>query len=95
MKVFLVALEEKENDGTKTYNDVMNGVYIDWDGDISMGRYGYDTENEIDVIIMHSIVSVFALCKNGYVDKDELYKLNAVATRFGGKYAKSPYRRHT
>ena len=88
MKVFLAALEAKENDGTKTYNDVMNGVYIDWDGDISTGQDGYDTENEIDVIMMHGMVPVFVSCKNGYVDRDELYKLNAVATRFGGKYAK-------
>ena len=88
MKVFLAALEAQENDGTKTYNDVMNGVYIDWDGDISTDQNGYDTENEIDVIMMHGMVPVFVSCKNGYVDKDELYKLNAVATRFGGKYAK-------
>lgn len=88
MKVFLAALEAQENDGTKTYNDVMNGVYIDWDGDISTDQDGYDTENEIDVIMMHGMVPVFISCKNGCVDKDELYKLNAVATRFGGKYAK-------
>ena len=88
MKVFLAALEAHENDGTKTYNDVMNGVYIDWDGDISTDQDGYDTENEIDVMMMHGMVPVFVSCKNGYIDKDELYKLNAVATRFGGKYAK-------
>ena len=88
MKVFLAALEATENDGTKTYNDVMNGVCIDWDGDVRADRDGYDTENEIDVLMMHGMVPVFVSCKNGYVDKDELYKLHAVATRFGGKYAK-------
>ena len=31
---------------------------------------------------------VFISCKNGVVDADELYKLNTVALRFGGKYAK-------
>ena len=79
MKVFLAALEAKEDNGTLTYNDVMNGVYIDWDGDISTDQDGYDTENEIDVMMMHGMVPVFVSCKNGYVDKDELYKLHAVA----------------
>ena len=31
---------------------------------------------------------VFISCKNGIVTSDELYKLDAVADRFGGKYAK-------
>lgn len=88
MKVFLAALDAREKDGSKTYNDVMNGVFIDWDGDIGADRQSYDTENEIDVVMMHGMVPVFVSCKNGYIDKDELYKLNAVATRFGGKYAK-------
>lgn len=88
MKVFLAALDIQEKDGSKTYNDVMNGVFIDWDGDINTDQYSFDTENEIDVMMMHGMVPVFVSCKNGYIDKDELYKLNAVATRFGGKYAK-------
>ena len=37
---------------------------------------------------MHGIVPVFVSCKNGNVDKHEVYKLNAVAERFGEKYAK-------
>ena len=88
MRVFLAALEAQESDGSKTYNDAMNGVCIDWDGNISHDQSGYDTENEIDVIMMHGMVPVFVSCKNGCVDKEELYKLNAVATRFGGKYVK-------
>ena len=88
MKVYLAALEAKEKDGSDTYNDVMNGVFIDWDGDIHTNPKEYDTENEIDVIMMHGMVPVFVSCKNGYIEKDELYKLNTVATRFGGKYAK-------
>ena len=88
MKVFLAALEATETDGTVTYNDVMNGVFIDWDGEIHTDRQSYDTENEIDVIMMHGMVPVFVSCKNGNIEKEELYKLNSVATRFGGKYAK-------
>ena len=37
---------------------------------------------------MHGLVPVFISCKNGSVDSGELYKLNTVAERFGGKYAK-------
>lgn len=72
------------------YHDVMNGVVIDWDGDIHECGVedNFDTRNEIDVLMMHHFVPIFVSCKNGYVDMEELYKLNTVATRFGGKYAK-------
>lgn len=88
MKIYVSALRSCEKDGSYTYNDVMNGVYIDWDGDIHTEQEGHDTENEIDVMMMHGMVPVFVSCKNGYIDMDELYKLNTVASRFGGKYAK-------
>lgn len=88
MKVYLVALEAREKDGRATYNDVMNGVYIDWDGEIHDEPYKYDTKNEIDVIMMRGMVPIFVSCKNGYIDMEELYKLTAVADRFGGKYSK-------
>lgn len=88
MKVYLAALEASEKDGSRTYNYVMNGVFIDWDGDIHTNKKEYDTENEIDVMMMHGMVPVFVSCKNGFIEKDELYKLNTVTNRFGGKYAK-------
>ena len=47
-----------------------------------------DTENESDGVMMRGMVPVFISCKNGYIDREELYKLNVVANRFGGKYAK-------
>jgi hypothetical protein len=37
---------------------------------------------------MHGVVPVFVSCKNGQVTPEELYKLNTVAERFGGRYAK-------
>lgn len=87
MKVYLYALEAKQEDGvTSLYNDVVNGVYIDWDGE--MAKNGVDTENEIDVMLMCGMIPVFISCKNGKVTTEELYKLNTVASRFGGKYAK-------
>lgn len=84
MKVFLASKNLSEIDGSPVYNDAVNGVVIDWDGK-SEDR---DTENEIDVMLMHGVVPVFISCKNGCVGTDELYKLNTVAERFGGKYAK-------
>lgn len=70
-------------------NDVMNGVEIDWDGeDVGNDKLNANTMNEIDVLLMHDMVPVFVSCKNGAVKAEELYKLNTVAERFGGKYAK-------
>ena len=91
MKVFAAASDAYEDDGSKTYNDVMTGVVIDWDGELHPepgNTNEYDTENEIDVMMMHGMVPVFVSCKNGGTDADELYKLQSVAARFGGKYAK-------
>ena len=88
MVVYLFALRSIDKYKRAVYNDVMTGVYIDWDGDIHTEQDGFDTENEIDVMMMHGTVPVFISCKNGKVEIDELYKLNAVATKFGGKYAR-------
>ena len=72
-----------------TYNDVMSGVHIDWDGQIGSNQGDdSDTKNEIDVIAMHGVVPLFISCKNGRVEDDELYKLETVANRFGGIHSK-------
>ena len=84
MKIFASALKTVGKDGALTYGDVETGVCIDWDGETK----GVDTENEIDVMMMHGMIPVFVSCKNGFVETDELYKLNTVAHRFGAKYAK-------
>ena len=89
MKIYLTAIAT-EDKGQPVYQDVCNGVKIDWDGafhDEETEKI-YDTENEIDVLMMHNMVPVFVSCKNGFVDANELYKLNTVAQRFGGQYAK-------
>lgn len=88
MKAYLTALEVIDGKGCAVYNDVLTGVSIDWDGEIHSKANDPDTENEIDVLMMHRMVPVFVSCKNGYVEIDELYKLGTVAQRFGGKYAK-------
>ncbi len=88
LKMFVAAENCETKSGEKVYNDVMNGVFIDWDGDVHVDRSGTDTENEVDLILMHGMIPVFVSCKNGYIDIDELYKLNIIANRFGGSYAK-------
>ena len=75
-------------DDERVYNDVLCGVYLDWDG-ISQEYYTPDVYNEVDVLMMHGATPVFISCKNGDLDTDELYKVFAVAQRFGGKYAKA------
>ena len=86
---YCLARQAVNPDETPVYNDVRTGVYIDWDGDRDDDHdEKYDTENEIDVILMKGLVPIFVSCKNGWVDQGELYKLNAVANRFGGPYAK-------
>lgn len=90
MKVFLAAKQALDDEGTPVYDDALNGVVIDWDGrfhDEAVEEI-YDTENEIDILLMHNMVPVFISCKNGVVTSDELYKLDAVARRFGGQHAK-------
>lgn len=87
MKIYLAALEATDDKGEKVYNDALNGVCIDWDGEFGEDA-GVNTANEIDVMMMRGMVPVFVSCKNGRVDMNELYKLDSVASRFGGKYAK-------
>lgn len=78
-----------DKEGAAYYNDSMTGVFIDWDGIVhDPFDQVVDTENEIDVVLMHGVVPVFISCKNGSVDDEELYKLNTVAHRFGNAYVK-------
>lgn len=88
LKIYKTMKELVDEENLPLYNDVMNGVQIDWDGDIPTAEEGYDTVNEIDVFAMHRMIPVFISCKNGKFSAEELYKLNTVAERFGGKYAK-------
>lgn len=88
LKIYLEMFAARNKDGTPCYNDVNCGVFLDWDGVVHAPESGVDTENEIDVLAMRGMVPVFVSCKNGKVNMEELYKLNTVAKRFGGKYAK-------
>lgn len=90
MKVYVTAKGLRDKNGELLYNDALNGVVIDWDGEFhdEKTESQYDTENEIDVLLMHGVIPVFISCKNGIVTSDELYKLDAVAKRFGAHYSK-------
>lgn len=90
MKIYVTAKSVCEKNGESVYNDALNGVVIDWDGKShdKDTEFIFDTENEIDVMLMHNAVPVFISCKNGFVNSEELYKLETVAERFGGEYAK-------
>lgn len=88
LKVFLEAraLEEK---GKPYFDDCLTGVTIDWDGVIQDKTDNIpDTRNEVDLVLTRGLCSLFISCKNGYIDEAELYKLNTVAQRFGGPYAR-------
>jgi hypothetical protein len=85
MKIYTTAKALLDKDGVPFYDDTLNGVVIDWDGEFHDESVEdiYDTENEIDVMLMHDVVPVFISCKNGTVTSDELYKLNTVADHYG------------
>lgn len=88
MKAYCEALSLEHN-GSPYFNDCYVGVTIDWDGIIHPIEENWkDTTNEIDLMLMKGLIPIFVSCKNGKIGEEELYKLNTVATRFGGKYAK-------
>lgn len=76
--------------------EVRQSVHIDWDGVIDLGavveQEADDVLNEIDVLALEGNIPTFISCKAGKMNKGKalqpLYELEAVATRFGGKYAK-------
>lgn len=75
--------------GAPFFQDCQMSVTIDWDGVIHKAAdHVPDTRNEIDVVLVHGTTPLFISCKNGDIGEEELYKLNTVAERFGGPYAK-------
>ena len=71
------------------FTDAIIGAHIDWDGELhSMEHPGYDTMNEIDVILMKNVCPIFISCKSGKAGGNALHELETVSRKFGGKYAK-------
>lgn len=87
LKICLSAMRAEKESGGRIYENVLCGVYIDWDG-ILQESARLDTSNEVDAVLMHGLIPVFVSCKNGAVDGDELYKLSTVVRRFGGAEGK-------
>lgn len=88
VKVLLEARALEEN-GKPFFSDCKMGVHIDWDGIVHGNKSPIsDTRNEIDVLVTRGLTPLFISCKNGDVDEEELYKLQTVATRFGGRGAR-------
>ncbi len=74
------------------HSDAHRGVQLLWRDDrrnADGSRVSNETvRNEVDVLFMRGICPVFVSCKAGNVDKEALYELEAVANKFGGKYAR-------
>lgn len=89
LKVLVEAKMAKHKNGEPFYTDAVVGAFIDWDGEYNGEALDdKNTENEIDMILMKGLVPVFISCKNGKVEKEELYKMYSVASQFGGPHAK-------
>ena len=78
---YKTALKMREN-GFPVFDSVETGVVLDWDGRAN------GTRNEIDVMMMRGVTPVFISCKNGDISVDELYKIGAVADRFGADFSR-------
>lgn len=88
MKTLLEARSLRE-DGAPYFDDCLMSVTIDWDGELhNPADKVAETRNEIDVLLTRGMIPLFISCKNGSVGEEELYKLNTVADRFGGPYAR-------
>ena len=75
--------------GAPFFQDCQTGVHIDWDGVPHKPEERVpETRNEMDLILVRGSTPLFISCKNGNIGEDELYKLNTVATRFGGPQAR-------
>ncbi len=71
------------------FTDAVIGAHIDWDGEIHDYTHpGYDTMNEIDVILMKNVCPIFISCKSGKAGGHALHELETVTRKFGGKYAR-------
>lgn len=72
-----------------SFSDAIIGAHIDWTGEIrDADNPGYDTINEIDVILMRNVCPIFISCKSGKAGGLALHELETVSRKFGGKYAR-------
>lgn len=67
------------------FDDVRMSVVFDWDG-VLHGNFN-DTTNELDVVMTKGLSSVFVSCKSARPDTRDLYEIDYLARRFGGRDA--------
>lgn len=68
---------------SNNYDDCAIGVNIIWENDEKN-----IVKNEIDIILLNGYLPTFISCKNGDVSPKDLYELDTICDRFGGKYSK-------
>lgn len=68
------------------FNDVVTGVYLDWDTE--KNKSNDETTNEIDVIATAGCIPIVISCKNTNIVKEYLYELETVANHYCGKYSR-------
>lgn len=72
----------------KLASDCAVSINLDWDGIIEDNTNG-DVKNEIDVLRLDNYELTFISCKDTKkIEKENLYELETVARKFGGKYSK-------
>ncbi|MCD8049464.1 MAG: DUF1887 family CARF protein, partial [Clostridia bacterium] len=81
MHTFAAAKSAVDKAGKPFFDDGESGIELLW-------KDGRCVVNEMDVFLTRGAVGYFISCKNGSVTSDELYKLDVVSRRFGGRFAK-------
>ncbi len=81
MHTFAAAKSAVDKAGKPFFDDGESGIELLW-------KDGRCVVNEMDVFLTRGAVGYFVSCKNGSVTSDELYKLDVVSRRFGGRFAK-------
>ena len=70
-------------DESGIFHDIRVGSLLDWNGSTAPPRQP-DPKNEIDLILMHRNLPVFASCKNTVPHNDYLYEILTMTRHFGG-----------
>ena len=61
------------------FSDAVIGAHIDWDGEVhDTMNPGYDTMNEIDVILMKQVCPIFISCKRGKAGGNAMHELEII-----------------
>ncbi len=69
---------------TGIFDEVRQGVYLDWDGDLTNrgAGVGRGTTNEVDLVLTRGFRHFYVSCKSGKVGNEALYEIATVAEKF-------------